>query len=214
MVFGSGRGRIQACTFAPKLLCFSSPEITMQWFSQMEILQGFQIILKDKIQQGIWDLGEILSRESLSGFQRNNCFQIQTMWIPILSMCHHIGVRSHFSPHFTAPIFADTLVAQMIKNLPTMWETQVWTLHGEDPLEKGMATHSSILAWRIPRTEEPGGLQSMGLQRVKHDWATNTFFHFSPKEQFLIGLPNWRNLLKRHSHFSVYCNENGLVKWL
>ena len=50
-----------------------------------------------------------------------------------------------------------------------MEETRVWSLGGEDPLEKGMATHSSILAWRIPWTEGPGGLQSVGLQRVGHD---------------------------------------------
>ena len=53
----------------------------------------------------------------------------------------------------------------MVKNLPSMQETQVPTLGQEDPLEKGMATHSSILAWRIPGTEEPGGLQSMGSQK-------------------------------------------------
>ena len=57
----------------------------------------------------------------------------------------------------------------MLKNLPAMWETQVQSLGQEDPLEKGMATHSSILAWRIPWTEELGGLQSMGSQRVRHD---------------------------------------------
>ena len=68
-----------------------------------------------------------------------------------------------------------SLVAQMVKNLPAIRETQVWSLGWEDPLEKGMATHSSILAWRIPRTEEPGRLQSMGSQRVGHDWETNTF---------------------------------------
>ena len=55
------------------------------------------------------------------------------------------------------------LVAQMVKYLPAMWETWVQSLGWEDSLEKGMATHSSILAWRIPWTEEPGGLQSMGL---------------------------------------------------
>ena len=60
-----------------------------------------------------------------------------------------------------------SLVAQMVKNLPAMQETQVLSLGWEDPLEKGMATHSSILAWRIPWTEEPGGLQFMGLQRVR-----------------------------------------------
>ena len=60
-------------------------------------------------------------------------------------------------------------MAQKVKNPPAMWETWVQSLGGEDPLEKGMATHSSILAWRIPWTEEPGGLQSMGSQRGGHD---------------------------------------------
>ena len=60
------------------------------------------------------------------------------------------------------------------KNLPAVWETQVWSLGWEDPVEKDMATHTSILAWRMPWTEEPGRLQSMGLQRVRHDWVTNT----------------------------------------
>ena len=62
-----------------------------------------------------------------------------------------------------------SLVAQMINSLPAMWETWVQSLGWEDPLEKEMATHSSTLAWRIPWTEEPGGLQSMGSQRVEHD---------------------------------------------
>ena len=62
-----------------------------------------------------------------------------------------------------------SLVAQMVNNLPIMQETWVQSLDQEDPLEKGMATHSSILAWRIQWMEEPGGLQSMGLQRVRHD---------------------------------------------
>ena len=64
-----------------------------------------------------------------------------------------------------------SLVAQKVKNPSAMWKTWVWSLGWKDPLE-GMATHSSILAWRIPWTEKPGGLQSMGLQRVRHDWAT------------------------------------------
>ena len=61
------------------------------------------------------------------------------------------------------------LVAQTVKNLPAVWETQVGSLGQEDPLEKEMATHSSILAWKIPWTEEPSKLQSMGSQRVGHD---------------------------------------------
>ena len=62
----------------------------------------------------------------------------------------------------------------MVKNPPAMQETWVRSLGWEDPLEKGMATHSSILAWRIPWTEKPGKLQSMELQRVEHDQATFT----------------------------------------
>jgi len=65
----------------------------------------------------------------------------------------------------------------MVKNLPAMQEIWVWSLGQEDPLEEDMATHSSILAWRISWTEEPGGLQSTGLQRVGHDWVTNTHIH-------------------------------------
>ena len=61
-----------------------------------------------------------------------------------------------------------SLVAQMVKNLPAMQETLVQSLGWENPLEKGMATHSSIRAWRIPWTEEPGGLQSKGSHRVRH----------------------------------------------
>ena len=60
-------------------------------------------------------------------------------------------------------------MAQMVKNLPAIREIQVLSLGQEDPLEKEMATHSRVLAWKIPWTEEPGGLQSMGLQRVGHN---------------------------------------------
>ena len=62
-----------------------------------------------------------------------------------------------------------SLMAQTVKNLPAIRETQVQSLGWEDPLEKEMATHSSILAWEIPWTEEPGGLQSLGSRRVGHD---------------------------------------------
>ena len=73
-------------------------------------------------------------------------------------------------------VHCSTLVAQMGKHLPTMWETQVRSLGWEDPLEKEMATHSSTLAWRIPCGEEPGRLQSTGSQRVGHDFTfTFTF---------------------------------------
>ena len=64
------------------------------------------------------------------------------------------------------------LVAQIVKNLPATQETQVRSLCQEDPLQKGMVTHSSILAWRTLWTEEPGGLQSIASQRVEHEWVT------------------------------------------
>ena len=69
-----------------------------------------------------------------------------------------------------------SLVAQMIKCLPAMWETWVWSLGWEDPLEKEMATHSSTLAWKIPWMEETGRLQPMGSQRVRQDWGTSLSF--------------------------------------
>ena len=80
---------------------------------------------------------------------------------------------------FDAHIWMSSQVAQMVKCLPATWETWVWSLGWEDPLEKEMATHSSTLAWKIPWTEEPGRLQSMGSQRVGHNWATSlSFFMF------------------------------------
>ena len=74
-----------------------------------------------------------------------------------------------------------SLVAQRIKNPPAMQETWVQSLSWEDPLEEGMATPVFILAWRILWTEEPGGLQSMGSQRVRHDWATKHAHGFCPR---------------------------------
>ena len=89
-----------------------------------------------------------------------------------------------------------SLMAQRLKRLPAMQETWVRSLGWEDPLEKEMATHSSILAWRIPWAEEPGGLQSTGLQRVRHDWAPSlsifitsgfkNFFNFSKLNEGII----------------------------
>ena len=82
-------------------------------------------------------------------------------------------------------------MAQTVKRLSTMLETQVRSLGWEDTLEKGMVIHSSILAWKIPGTEEPGGSQSMGSQRIRHDGMTNTFI-------FTI-LPNNRHLFSHRS---------------
>ena len=81
-------------------------------------------------------------------------------------------------------------VAQMIKCLPAMRETRVLSLGWEDPLEKEMATHSSTLAWKILRMEEPGGLQSMGSQRVRHDRATS--LHFRAPRVIQLGGAGWK----------------------
>ena len=105
-------------------------------------------------------------------------------------LCNHLnkeinGLKHHMSAfyclcpeewydvhsHFIA------LVVQMVKNLPVIWETQVLSLDLEDPLKKGMATHCTIFAWRIPWTEDPGRLQSMGSQRVRHNTSTLFMFH-------------------------------------
>ena len=77
-------------------------------------------------------------------------------------------------------------VAQMVKNPPVMEETQVWSLGPEDPLEKGMATHLSIFPWRIPWTEEPGGLQSMGFQSQTQ--LRDQHFHFELTLQYFTTL--------------------------
>ena len=91
--------------------------------------------------------------------------KIDRPWWKVLTKCGPLekGIANHFS------ILKSSLVAQTVKCLPTMRETWVQSLGQEDLLEKEMATHSSILVWKIPWTEEPGGLQSMGSQRVGHD---------------------------------------------
>ena len=75
-----------------------------------------------------------------------------------------------------------SLVAQMVKNPPAMQEAWVRSLGQKDPLEKGTATHSNILAWRIPCTEEPNELQSLASRRAEHDWVTNTHTVAEEKE--------------------------------
>ena len=79
--------------------------------------------------------------------------------------------------HTRCMYYGASLVAQTVKNPPTMQETQVRSLGWADPQEKGVATHSSIHAWRIPWSKEPGGLQSVWSQRVGYDWLTHTHTH-------------------------------------
>ena len=105
------------------------------------------------------------------------------------------------------------LVAQTVKNLPARWETQVWSLGQEDALEKGLATHSGILAWRIPWTEEPGGLCSMscwteepGGPRVRRNWATNITLCDR------IWCVFWN--LYQASHLTLWCSSASLERFI
>ena len=108
-------------------------------------------------------------------------FKLRPLWlICFLSLCYLYCFLLHFKylEHlwWGSQNHGASLVAQTVKNLPAVQETWFRSPGQEDPLEKGMATHSSILAWRIPWTKGPSGLQSMGLQRVGHDWAmTHTY---------------------------------------
>ena len=107
--------------------------------------------------------------EEPGGLQSIGSQRVGHGWVTKHARCIRLGVH---------PIPA-SLVAQMVKHLPTMQETRVRSVGREDLLEKEMATHSSILAWRIPWTEEPVGLQFMGSQRVGHNWATSLHFYTS-----------------------------------
>ena len=104
------------------------------------------------------------------------CLQVSSQ-----GLCHHSSSANRFvNTIFLCSIYIcwASLVAQRLKHLPAMRETWVRSLGREVPLEKEMATHSSILAWRIPRTEEPGEPQFTGSQRVGHDWATSLSLSF------------------------------------
>ena len=89
-------------------------------------------------------------------------------------------------------VSGDSLVAQMVKCLPAMQETWVQSLGWEDPLEKEMATHSSTHAWKIPWMEKSGGLQSMGSQRVGHDWATPLSLNLCKRNYLYGDLPFYK----------------------
>ena len=130
-------------------------------------------------------------------------------WCKVISLCDLILTSlmvarlSIFSCTFWLFVWA-SLLAQMVKHLSRMRETRVRSLGWEDPLEKEMAIHSSTIAWKIPWTEEPGRLQSMGSLRAGHDWVTSlslfTFMHWRRKWQptpvFLPGESHgWRSLV-------------------
>ena len=137
--------------------------------------------------------------------------------LPLLWWCCRAdyGIRSgqplfQFQP-FSQYLAWTSLVTQVVKNLPATQETWVWSLGWEDALEKGMATYPSLLAWRTPWIGQPGRIQSLGSQRVGHDWATNTFtFKYLPylRWKFLeiffslsYSQPCPENTLKIHIHW-------------
>ena len=94
----------------------------------------------------------------------------------------------------------EKILAQMVKCLPTKQKTQVQSLGQEDPLEKEMATRSSTLAWKIPWMKDPGRLQSMGSQRVRHDWDTSLSLYFHIAETH-----RWTEILKLPSILGINC---------
>ena len=110
-----------------------------------------------------------------------------------------LPIKVHIVKAMVFPVVGLPWVTQTIKNLLIMWEAWVWSLVWEDPLEEGMASHSSILAWRIPRTEESGGLQSMGSQRVSHDCATELSW---TELMFVIAF------LPRSKHLLISCLQS------
>ena len=103
-----------------------------------------------------------------------HCLQLFLKLRTFFFKFHFYFILECLSGNFPISSCGASLVAQMVKNPPAMQETQVQSPGQKDPLEKGMTTHSRILAWRIPWIGETDRLQSMGSQRVKHDWATNT----------------------------------------
>ena len=113
-------------------------------------------------------------------------------------------------------IWRASLVAQMLKKLSEVQETWVWSLRWEDPLEEGMETHFSILTWRLPWTEEPGRLKSMGSQRVGHDWATkhthtHTYTYSWPLDNMVL---NWLYTFVWRFFKNIYTIMFMICGWL
>ena len=131
-------------------------------------------------------------------------------------MCWFLDSIFYFLSPFLSysPVFVVSLVAQTVKNLPAMQETGVLYLGQEDPLREEMTTHSSILAWKIPWTEEPGRLQFMG-SRVRHNWVTNTF----TVSYFCRAYPSvtyWEKVMQ-YIFWGPYMSENVFIllqSWL
>ena len=118
----------------------------------MEGMRGYKLLVYDKLK------GYIVQHGKHRQHFITTVSRVNLDCTPVIYIILYINYTS----------IVASLVAQAVKRLPTVWETWVRSLGWEDPLEKEMATHSSILAWKIPWTEEPSRLQSMGSQRVRH----------------------------------------------
>ena len=141
--------------------CFPSRKQTLQQ-ENLRRMPGHHSMVSAKLQEGgrggRW-------QDRWAGRQRGQVGKDQPPYAPSASL----EMESSQPPPRPPPSSCPRMVTHTIKNLPAMWGTWVLSLGQEDSLEKGMATHSSILAWRIPWTEALGGLQSVGSQRVEHD---------------------------------------------
>ena len=125
------------------------------------------------------DLGSISGLERSPGEGKGYPLQYSSLENSMDCMVHGVTESRTQLSHFHFHFLWASLVTQRVKHLPAMWETWVWSLGQEDPLEKEMATHYSILAWRIPWMEEPGGLQSTGSQRVGNNWELHSLNIYS-----------------------------------
>ena len=146
--------------------------------------------LEDLLTEGMATHSSILTwriprTEEPGKLQSMGSQRVRQDWATELLTHTHTHTHTHTRARARAKKWA-SLVAGMVKNLPAMQETWVQSLGWEDTLEKGMATHSSILSWEFHAQKSTGGLQSTGSQRVGHDWATNTFTLSHAKKQALI----------------------------
>ena len=127
--------------------------------------------------------------------------------LPFLSHPSIMSITKSWQYYLLVFFLLASLRSQMVKNLPAVQETQVQSLGWEDPLEKEMETHSSILAWEIPWTEEPGGLQSTGSQRVRHNLVTKphvplSFLHLLHPSSCCLHV-DCQTLLSSHPFYDV-----------
>ena len=139
------------------LCLLGSPGLPQQWSGHV---YGGLLRLSPGRSDSSADRGTSYQKGNAAWFKRN------------VAWCNMAGIEVLGSVDSVTTLKGDSLAAQTVRNLPAMQETWVQPLGWEDSVEEGMATYPRILAWRIPWTEEPGGLQSMGSQRVRYDWAS------------------------------------------